>query len=85
VLKKFFLKDGAYQWQHILMLGAEHTLEKTTVPLRVFGSFGFVFSYYTDIEGPANSGQASSFSIVDTLDYPKTTGVILSVGLRIYM
>jgi hypothetical protein len=85
VLKKFFLKDGAYQWQHILMLGAEHTLEKTAVPIRLFGSFGFVFSYYTDIAGPANSGKASSYSIVDTPDYPKTTGVILTLGLRIYM
>jgi hypothetical protein len=85
VLKKFFLKDGAYQWQHILMLGAEHTLEKPTVPIRVFGNFGFVFSYYTDIDGPANSGYASSYSIVDTSYYPKTTGIILTLGFRIYM
>jgi hypothetical protein len=85
VLKKFFLKDGAYQWQHILMLGGEHTLAKLRVPIRVFGSFGLVFSYYTDIKGKANSGEAFSYSIVDTQDYPRTTGIILSLGFRIYM
>jgi hypothetical protein len=85
VLKKFFLRDGAYEWQHILMVGAEHTLEKLRVPIRVFGSFGVVISYYTDIGGPANSGEPSSYSIVDTQDYPKTTGVILTLGFRIYM
>jgi hypothetical protein len=85
VLKKFFLKDGAYQWQHILMLGGEHTLSKLRVPIQVFGSFGVVFSYYTDIKGQPNSGQAFSYSIVDTQDYPKTTGIILSLGFRIYM
>jgi hypothetical protein len=85
VLKKFFLKDGAYEWQHILMAGAEHTLDKFRVPIRVFGSFGVVISYYTDINGPANSGEAFHFSVVDTQDYPKTTGIILSLGFRIYM
>jgi hypothetical protein len=85
VLKKFFLKDGAYQWQHIITLGAEHTVEKLRVPIRFFGKLGLVVSYYTDIDGPANSGQAFSYSIVDTQDYPKTTGIILSLGFRIYM
>ncbi|MDR0449911.1 MAG: hypothetical protein LBH26_01440 [Treponema sp.] len=85
VLRKFFLKDGAYQWQHILMLGTEHTLEKPSVPIRLFGSFGFVFSYYTDIDGQANDGQAHHFSIVNTQYYPKTTGIILSLGFRVYM
>jgi hypothetical protein len=85
VSKKFFLKDGAYQWQHILMLGGEHTLAKLRAPIRVFGSFGVVFSYYTDIKGKANSGQAFSYSTVDTQDYPRTTGIILSLGFRIYM
>jgi hypothetical protein len=85
VLKKFFLRDGAYEWQHILMLGAEHTLDKLRVPIQVFGSLGLVFSYYTDIAGSANSGQPFAYSIVDTQDYPKTTGIILSLGFRIYM
>ncbi|MDR1972933.1 MAG: hypothetical protein LBQ46_13550 [Treponema sp.] len=85
VLKKFFLKDGAYEWQHIIMVGAEHTLERFSVPIKVFGSFGVVVSYYTGIDGPANSGKAFSYSVIDTPSYPKSTGIILTLGFRIYM
>jgi hypothetical protein len=85
ILRKFFLADGAYQWQHIFMLGAEHTLEKIAVPLRLFGKFGVVYSYYTDIDGSPNSGRAYSYSVVDTAEYPKNTGVILTLGFRLYL
>jgi hypothetical protein len=85
ILRKFFLGDGAYQWQHIFMLGAEHTVEQFTVPLRLFGKFGVVYSYYTDIDGPPNSGRAYSYSMVDTAEYPASTGVILTLGFRLYL
>ncbi|MDR2246408.1 MAG: hypothetical protein LBE17_07035, partial [Treponema sp.] len=54
-MRKYFLRDGAYQWQHIIRVGAEHTLAKIAVPVQLFGEFGVVFSYFTDIRGAVNS------------------------------
>jgi hypothetical protein len=85
VLKKFFLRDGAYQWQHIFMVGAEHTITKFRVPLRLFAKTGIVYSFYTDIEGKPNSGKAFDYKVIDTVTYPKTTEFILTFGMRIYM
>ncbi|GHV80991.1 hypothetical protein AGMMS49944_27820 [Spirochaetia bacterium] len=83
VLKKFFLQDGAYQWLHIIKVGTEHTFPMK-VPFQVFGEAGVVISYFTNIAGVANSGSASSYSIIDTKEYPKSTGFILTLGVRIY-
>ena len=85
VLRKFFLKDGAYQWQNIFRLGGEYLIPRLTLPIRVFGEFGVVYSYYTDIDGPANSGSASSYKVIDTIEYPTTTGFIGSIGFRLFL
>lgn len=85
VLRKFFLQDGAYQWQHIFRIGAEHTLAKISLPIRIFGEFGVVYTYYTDIEGPANAGSPLPYSIIDTQEYPTSVGVILSIGFRLFL
>jgi hypothetical protein len=85
VLEKFFLRDGAYQWQHIFMIGAEHRINTFTVPLRVFVKTGIVYSFYTDIDGDANSGTEYSYRVVDTEIYPQTTEFILTLGLRIFL
>ncbi|MDR3284123.1 MAG: hypothetical protein LBS97_02965 [Treponema sp.] len=84
VLRKYFLKDGAYQWMHIFKIGAEHALPK--VPVRFFGEFGVVISYFTDIDQSilVNSGSPSSYSITDNPLYPKSTRVIATVGIRLF-
>ncbi|MDR2393414.1 MAG: hypothetical protein LBD93_04580 [Treponema sp.] len=80
ILRKYFLRDGAYQWQHILKIGAAHTFATLAVPLQVFGEAGVVFSYYTDIAGEPNTGSPSSYSVVDTPEYPRSIGIILTLG-----
>ncbi|MDR3171091.1 MAG: hypothetical protein LBU17_05595 [Treponema sp.] len=81
-LRKYFLHDGAYQWTHIIKAGASHTFAK--IPLQVFGEAGVVFSAFTNIEDPANSGSPSSYSFIDTAEYPKSTGIIITIGLRLF-
>jgi hypothetical protein len=81
VLKKYFLHDGAYQWSYIVKAGAVWNLPK--LPVSVFGNIGMVFSYFTDIEGPANTGAPSGYSIIDTAEYPKETNFILTIGCRV--
>ena len=82
-LRRFFLKDGAYQWMHIIRLSGEWTLNKA--PLAVFFDVGTVISYFTNIEEKANvTGQAYPYSIIDTAEYPKSTGLIIKLGIRVY-
>jgi hypothetical protein len=92
VLKKYFLQDGAYQWMHIIKVGAEHTFATRKAPVfQIYGETGVVISYFTDMDGVAPSaayadwaGKAHSYSIVDTAEYPKSTGFVLTIGARIF-
>ena len=79
--KKFFLHDGAYQWFFILKSGASMRLAKT--PLTLFGEAGVVFSYFTNISGAANSGASSSYSRIDTGEYPAATSLIATLGVKL--
>ena len=85
VLRKFFLQDGAYRWMYVPALRAEHRLDLFGIPFTLFGGAGIVISYYTDIDGPVNSGAPSSFYWIDTPEYPASTGFIANIGFRIYM
>jgi hypothetical protein len=85
VLRKYFLRDGAYQWQHILKIGGAYTFASGTVPVHVFGEAGVVVSYFTDIAGEPNGGSPSSYSVVDTEEYPRSTGIILTLGFSWFL
>jgi hypothetical protein len=82
VLKKFFLHDGAYEWMHIVKVGAKLKLNK--MPVEFYGNTGVVLSYFTNIDGPANAGKSESYSIIDTDEYPKDTAFIFTIGVRIF-
>jgi hypothetical protein len=82
ILKRYFLRDGAYQWMHIIKLGGEWSLSKA--PLAFYAEAGTVISYFTNIEGPANNGRADSYSIIDTTEYPKSTNFIARLGVKIF-
>jgi hypothetical protein len=82
VLKRFFLHDGAYQWMHIIKLGGEWTLKKT--PFSFYFEAGTVISYFSNTNEPANSGESHSYSIIDTDEYPKSTGIIIKLGFRLF-
>jgi hypothetical protein len=85
VLRKYFLKDGAYQWMHILKIGGAYTFaKKNSIPVRLFAEAGVVFSYYTGIDGHANAGHASSYKIIDTPEYPQSAAFIATIGVRIF-
>jgi hypothetical protein len=81
-LKRFFLHDGAYQWNHIVKIGAEWNLPKQSVSF--FGEGGAVISYFTNTKEPANSGEPYPYEVIDTAEYPKSTAFIFTFGLKIY-
>ena len=82
-LKRYFLHDGAYQWTHVMKIGAEWTLP--TLPLALYGEAGAVVSYFTNIEaGKANSGSSYPYEVINTPDYPKSTGFVVTVGFKLF-
>jgi hypothetical protein len=83
ILKRFFLHDGAYQWMHIIKVGVEWNLPK--LPIALYGEAGVVISYFTNIEEPANvTGEAHPYFVIDTSEYPKSTSVIIKLGVKVY-
>jgi hypothetical protein len=82
VLKRYFLRDGAYQWNHVIRFGGEWNLEKA--PIAFFCEFGTVISYFTNTEYIANDGSPHPYSIIDTAAYPKSTGFIGIIGVKLY-
>ncbi|MDR2177394.1 MAG: hypothetical protein LBP20_05065 [Treponema sp.] len=85
VLRKYFLHDGAYQWDHILKLGGGHTFAtRGAASFRVSAEAGMVFSQFSNIDGPPNSGTSSSYHMIDTDEYPRRLGFVFSLGLRIF-
>jgi len=83
-LRKYFLQDGAYNWMHIFKLGGEYSLTTNNIPVRMFGEVGGVYFYFTDIDGPVNSGKASPYYRIDTPQYPNQFSVIGIVGMKIF-
>jgi len=82
-LRKYFLHDGAYQWTYIIKTGVKWTLPK--LPITLFGEAGMVFSYFTNIAGAANSGSSSPYSVIDTSEYPQSTGFIVNIGCKLVL
>jgi hypothetical protein len=87
-LKKSFLKDGAYQWTHIIKIGAEHTLKN--FPITFFGEAGMVYSYFTDISEneyvkyhPAPTDGRNDDGLPAGV-YSKSTAFILTLGFKIF-
>lgn len=86
-LRKNFLKDGAYQWMHIVKIGAEHTLKK--FPLTFFGSAGVLYSYFTDISNEEYAGytptpEGETPKTPSAGEYRKSTAFILTLGFKIF-
>jgi hypothetical protein len=87
-LRKDFLHDGAYQWMHIVKVGASHTFRG--LPVTVFGETGMVYSYFTDISDakyatytPTPEGQLPRDPAKG--EYLKSTAFILTLGFKVFM
>jgi len=83
ILKRFFLHDGAYQWTHVIKAGIECNLPN--LPVALYSEAGIVVSYFTNIEEKANvTGSSHPYFVIDTPEYPKSTGFIFKIGVKIF-
>ena len=85
-LRKFFLRDGAYQWMQILRVRGEYSFTGSNIPVRVFAEVGGVYSFFTDICNTIepNSGRAHPFRRINTPQYPTTLSFIGVIGIQIF-
>jgi hypothetical protein len=83
-LRKYFLRDGAYQWMHIFKVKGEYSLTGFNVPVKLFAEAGVVYSYFTDIEGPVNSGSRPYSLVEDNPEYPQSRAFIGTFGITIF-
>jgi hypothetical protein len=82
-LRKNFLRDGAYQWMHIVKIGANHRFG--SLPLTIFGEAGIAHSYFTDIsQAEYDTYQGGTPRTPAKGDYLESTVFILTVGFRIF-
>ena len=85
-LRKYFLRDGAYQWMNIFKLRGEYSFAEKKWPVKVFAEVGGVYSYFTDIDSsiPPNSGSPNPYSIINTPQYPNQLYFICVIGITIF-
>ncbi|MCQ2573061.1 MAG: hypothetical protein MJ182_04115 [Treponema sp.] len=81
-LYKYFLKDGCYEWSHILSLGGSYDMRKFDLPLKFNFSAGYIFDYFTDTDSPV--GVKGSYHKVNTNEYKDSSGVIISLGFTAF-
>jgi len=86
-LRKNFLKDGAYQWMHIIKFGGEYKF--ASLPFTFFGEAGVSYSYFTDI----SNAEYEKYNPTPACEMPRppaageyrtATAFILTLGFRIF-
>jgi hypothetical protein len=81
---KYFLRDGVYQWSHVIKAGGSYSLKRLDIPLALMGELGVVSSRFTRNSGPA--GPDAPYDILPDSDseYPSSLGLVLFIGLKIF-
>ena len=83
-LRKYFLHDGAYQWMHVFKLSGEYSLTGFNIPVKLFAEAGGVYYYFTDVEGPVNSGSKPYSRVNNSPEYPRSLSFIGVLGVSIF-
>jgi hypothetical protein len=84
--KKYFLRDGVYQWSHIIKIGGSYNLKTQKIPVSVYGDFGIVAIQFSATNAPPGSEEDRPFPFISRGDpyYKPSVGVVFSVGFRIF-
>lgn len=94
-LKKYFLRDGAYNWMHIVSVSSSIESKNSALPFMLYGTAGFMFSYYTAIDndiynkrheygnnGNSGANRYTKYNFINTDEYPMQVGGTLSFGIK---
>jgi hypothetical protein len=93
--KKYFLRDGVYEWDNVIKIGGSYSLRGFKIPVSLSAEAGLVFTRFSkadldytrppnpDHKDPGRGEGAYSF-IGDDAVYKSGTGFICSLGIRIF-
>jgi hypothetical protein len=79
---KFFLRDGAYEWDHVIKIGASYSLKTRNIPLSFYAETGLVITRFTDSD--AALGEEGNFSPIDNAVYRAGNNFIFSSGFKVF-
>ncbi len=76
--RKDFLRDGAYEWQHVFGLGTSWFGDMGKVPFSLGINYDLVWSYYT------NYSVTGDFSIYEDAEYQSSLKNIITIFFSLY-
>jgi len=79
---KYFLKDGVYQWDHIVKMGGSYDLKIHKVPVAFMADAGIVITRFTDSDDEI--GKEGSISAIDNAVYRAGTNFLFSIGFKVF-
>jgi hypothetical protein len=95
--KKYFLRDGVYEWNNVIKLGGTYNLRSFRVPVSLYAEAGVVLTKFSKADVPyteppkneehkdQNRGQGDySFLDKDDPDYKSGPSFIFSLGFRVF-
>ena len=90
-LRKNFLFDGAYEWSHIWTLSGSYKFN-TRLPIKVWGTSGVIYDYFTTIEGESVSiyEMDDRWSVnednfhVNEAEYKDSVGCVVTIGITLF-
>jgi len=80
-LHKYFLKDGTYEWMNIIALEASYDFNHFGVPIKLYGTIGYVHNWFTTI-GDASPSKNTKYSKFSNDEYKENRGLVLSLGIK---
>lgn len=81
-MRKYFLRDGVYEWMNIISIGGSYDFNHLKVPVKLFGSIGYIYQWYTGIDG--NAGKDTSYHYINTNEYYDKNGFVFTIGLELF-
>jgi hypothetical protein len=78
---KYFLKDGVYQWDHLLKLGGSCSL-RAGIPLSIYAETGLAVTNFTDNDSIGS--EAGYGDLMNDTVYRPDTYVVFSIGFRLF-
>ena len=76
------MHDGTYEWTHTITLDASYTFNNFVVPLQLYGGIGYVYDFFTQSEGGANT--KTPYHRINTTEYPTKHGCVMFIGFKVF-
>ena len=82
-LRKYFLRDGTYEWMNICSLYGSYDLKRHGFPIQIYGTIGYVANWFTTI-GDANPSKTTDYYVFESDEYNSLNGLVITVGVKAF-